>query len=305
MLVADDCSGTENGLGKQSAICRVVSLIKPAQFKVRPRQVNITGTCRKSSSSITSASPPNKTHMAFTEQRQVANVRERKRTEKLNKAFRQLQSIIPKEPSDKMSKIHTLKLTLDYINFLNDILREDDEKATGEEPQQGPNVDVLRAEGKRSSSTLSSPCSSSYYASNQLSPTGEDYEDDCHHRVKRRRSGEHYLEGHTPAGLSPAQPISSELTSHQVMPHNNDLVTSPLQSPNNLENFSSCFQYSPGNQFFSSTPSTCDSSIIYSRHLSPQSTTEDTSSLLRSAFREYRLTRRKIRFARDPVNEKQ
>lgn len=63
--------------------------------------------------------------MARNEKRAVANVRERKRTQKLNSAYKHLQSIIPKEPSDKMSKIHTLKLALDYINFLNDILNED------------------------------------------------------------------------------------------------------------------------------------------------------------------------------------
>lgn len=56
-------------------------------------------------------------------QRTIANVRERKRTQLLNQAYRQLQSIIPKEPSDKMSKIHTLKLALSYIHFLNDILK--------------------------------------------------------------------------------------------------------------------------------------------------------------------------------------
>lgn len=60
--------------------------------------------------------------MPRSEQRAVANVRERKRTQKLNQAYKRLQAIIPKEPSDKMSKIHTLKLALSYIDFLNDIL---------------------------------------------------------------------------------------------------------------------------------------------------------------------------------------
>lgn len=62
--------------------------------------------------------------MARNEKRAVANVRERNRTQKLNSAYKHLQSIIPKKPSDKMSKIHTLKLALDYINFLNNVLRE-------------------------------------------------------------------------------------------------------------------------------------------------------------------------------------
>lgn len=60
------------------------------------------------------------------EQRALANNRERKRTQKLNQAYKRLQSIIPKEPSDKMSKIHTLRLALAYIEFLNQILDKND-----------------------------------------------------------------------------------------------------------------------------------------------------------------------------------
>ena len=63
-------------------------------------------------------------------QRVVANVRERKRTQQLNQAFKQLQTIIPKEPSDKMSKIHTLKLALAYMNFLRDILNANEHSDT-------------------------------------------------------------------------------------------------------------------------------------------------------------------------------
>lgn len=65
---------------------------------------------------------------AVKDQRAVANVRERKRTQSLNQAYKKLQSIIPKEPSDKMSKIQTLKLALMYIEFLNNVLKESDEQ---------------------------------------------------------------------------------------------------------------------------------------------------------------------------------
>lgn len=58
------------------------------------------------------------------DQRKLANVRERERTQSLNQAFKKLQSTIPKEPSDKMSKKHTLKLARDYIVFLK-LLRDD------------------------------------------------------------------------------------------------------------------------------------------------------------------------------------
>lgn len=65
------------------------------------------------------------------DQRVVANVRERKRTQSLNNAYKKLQSIVPKEPSDKMSKIHTLKLALAYIDFLNDILKQSEQPTSG------------------------------------------------------------------------------------------------------------------------------------------------------------------------------
>lgn len=60
------------------------------------------------------------------QQRTIANVRERQRTQSLNDAFCQLRKIIPTLPSDKLSKIQTLKLATRYIDFLYQILRTDD-----------------------------------------------------------------------------------------------------------------------------------------------------------------------------------
>jgi twist-like protein len=60
-------------------------------------------------------------------QRAIANVRERQRTQSLNDAFAHLRHIIPTLPSDKLSKIQTLKLATRYIDFLYQILRTDDE----------------------------------------------------------------------------------------------------------------------------------------------------------------------------------
>ena len=59
-------------------------------------------------------------------QRVMANVRERQRTQSLNDAFAQLRQIIPTLPSDKLSKIQTLKLASRYIDFLYQVLRSDD-----------------------------------------------------------------------------------------------------------------------------------------------------------------------------------
>ncbi|KAK0417231.1 hypothetical protein QR680_012895 [Steinernema hermaphroditum] len=52
-------------------------------------------------------------------QRVCANKRERQRTKELNDAFALLRRIIPSMPSDKMSKIHTLRIATEYIRFLD------------------------------------------------------------------------------------------------------------------------------------------------------------------------------------------
>jgi twist len=59
------------------------------------------------------------------QQRVIANVRERQRTQSLNEAFTSLRHIIPTLPSDKLSKIQTLKLATSYIDFLYQMLNED------------------------------------------------------------------------------------------------------------------------------------------------------------------------------------
>ncbi|KAK7579930.1 hypothetical protein V9T40_000559 [Parthenolecanium corni] len=58
-------------------------------------------------------------------QRALANVRERQRTHDLNKAFASLRKIIPTLPSDKLSKIQTLKLAARYIDFLYQVLKSE------------------------------------------------------------------------------------------------------------------------------------------------------------------------------------
>ncbi|RWS05225.1 uncharacterized protein B4U79_02101, partial [Dinothrombium tinctorium] len=55
--------------------------------------------------------------------RQVANARERYRTQSVNHAFALLRKLIPTEPCDrKLSKIETLRLATSYINHLNNII---------------------------------------------------------------------------------------------------------------------------------------------------------------------------------------
>ena len=57
-------------------------------------------------------------------QRVLANVRERQRTQSLNEAFAALRKIIPTLPSDKLSKIQTLKLAARYIDFLYQVTHQ-------------------------------------------------------------------------------------------------------------------------------------------------------------------------------------
>lgn len=65
-------------------------------------------------------------------QRNQANVRERQRTQSLNDAFGKLREIVPTLPSDKLSKIQTLKLASKYIDFLNNVLEEGDAAYDGQ-----------------------------------------------------------------------------------------------------------------------------------------------------------------------------
>lgn len=55
----------------------------------------------------------------FKDQRSIANIRERQRTQTLNCAFESLKKSIPTLSTDKMSKIQTLKIAYKYIKFLN------------------------------------------------------------------------------------------------------------------------------------------------------------------------------------------
>ncbi|XP_026204708.1 twist-related protein 1a [Anabas testudineus] len=65
------------------------------------------------------------------QQRVMANIRERQRTQSLNEAFTSLRKIIPTLPSDKLSKIQTLKLAARYIDFLCQVLQSDELDARG------------------------------------------------------------------------------------------------------------------------------------------------------------------------------
>ncbi|KAA0709946.1 Twist-related protein 2 [Triplophysa tibetana] len=80
---------------------------------------------KKSSTSSNNSNSPQSLEDLQT-QRVMANVRERQRTQSLNEAFASLRKIIPTLPSDKLSKIQTLKLASRYIDFLYQVLQSDE-----------------------------------------------------------------------------------------------------------------------------------------------------------------------------------
>ena len=58
---------------------------------------------------------------SFKDQRSIANIRERQRTQNLNGAFENLKKLIPTLSTDKLSKIQTLRIAKCYIQFLNEV----------------------------------------------------------------------------------------------------------------------------------------------------------------------------------------
>lgn len=71
-------------------------------------------------------------HEEVQNQRIMANVRERQRTQSLNDAFASLRKSIPTLPSDKLSKIQTLKLATRYIDFLYQMLSSSPNEILGD-----------------------------------------------------------------------------------------------------------------------------------------------------------------------------
>ncbi|XP_064456207.1 twist-related protein 2-like [Ornithodoros turicata] len=81
------------------------------------------------SSTGRSRKKPCQSYEELQSQRMMANVRERQRTQSLNEAFASLRKIIPTMPSDKLSKIQTLRLAAMYIAFLFQVLGSDEHES--------------------------------------------------------------------------------------------------------------------------------------------------------------------------------
>lgn len=83
------------------------------------------------------------------QQRQAANLRERKRMQSINDAFEGLRAHIPTLPYEKrLSKVDTLKLAIGYINFLSELVRAD-RNANGTDGSNGTIRKPLKEEPKK------------------------------------------------------------------------------------------------------------------------------------------------------------
>lgn len=116
-------------------------------------------------------------------QRDIANVRERQRTQSLNEAFAQLRRVVPTLPSDKLSKIQILKLASKYIDFLYRLLRS---SAVADDPADGSAVAAAAAADGYDPMSSSPPSSAAaaatqsaiHYAFSMCRMNGFSYGDD-------------------------------------------------------------------------------------------------------------------------------
>lgn len=238
-----------------------------------------------SSSSSLSSSPLN-------EQRAVANKRERKRTQNLNQAYKQLQSIIPKEPSDKMSKIHTLHLALAYIDFLNDILK-DSESSSSSNNNNNESV-------KKVANVISQQKSREQYSNHQGSPSYISNSpgcSSCHLNLSNLASDEEDKY---------SQPMTNPLRLDCVGQVANGNSISPSFINSTTQNYNSFApqQQSPNTFYLNNSnlvttqqSTFCDTTYQHNNN-SPTTTsttirTDDLTISLRDAFRQYRTTKRK------------
>ncbi|XP_076318637.1 uncharacterized protein LOC143229770 [Tachypleus tridentatus] len=118
---------------------------KETKYKLRPRSIQkrkeleIKRHCKKEPKPKQKPAPLSKYR------RRTANARERYRMEKMNQAFEQLRQAIPQFPNavgmsnTKLTKITTLRLAVNYIAALADILRKtdgNDKEQTTDGPSQ-------------------------------------------------------------------------------------------------------------------------------------------------------------------------
>lgn len=265
--------------------------------------------------------------MPANKQRVVANVRERKRTQSLNHAYKLLQSKIPKEPSDKMSKIHTLKLALAYIDFLNDVLKSSEAPPEPISPPASTgNTNPVAAHPASTSQSLvskdlptgtnhckspeyhgaCSPCSSTatIYAPMSSSVATSEEEDEYQHCSKRARFdySPRVTQSYAPT-ITAQSPTNYHSSPACCMPdgdyHQPQYITSTYELPSQQQHIPYNSQISPYHHQTSpplplQPPQPQSNAFVYNKCSSRQTVIKvDQSKSLREAFRDYRSFKRK------------
>lgn len=129
-------SNPSTQISAKSSLHQRETFVSPNSVNVRNNSVKRSMTCspKQPTDIYRVKGVPDVNSLSMQNQRVLANVRERQRTQSLNDAFSQLRKIVPTLPSDKLSKIQTLKLATRYIDFLYKVLgNEQNGVAAGDE----------------------------------------------------------------------------------------------------------------------------------------------------------------------------
>ncbi|XP_053969508.1 protein twist [Anastrepha ludens] len=164
------------------------------------------------------------------QQRQAANLRERRRMQSINEAFEGLRSHIPTLPYEKrLSKVDTLKLAISYITFLSEMVKKD---KNGNEPglslqrnyqKEPPKKIILKDRSGGISHSLSWYRKGDRYPGSKLYArtwTPEDPRAATHNHHHHNHNGVHQSLGQMPLQQQQQQQQQNITTSQQFHNHN-------------------------------------------------------------------------------------
>ena len=147
----------------------------PTEYNLRASSIINRLNCETRRGQPRQPKPKNKPPPLSKYRRKTANARERDRMREINDAFEELRQAIPTyrvesdelDPSGKITKITTLRLAMNYISALRDIL------GYGDEAHEGTTADSTRSDESSSSSSSGDVHTAMDYDNSRLvSPDG-------------------------------------------------------------------------------------------------------------------------------------
>jgi hypothetical protein len=203
------------------------------------------------------------------QQRVMANVRERQRTQSLNEAFASLRQIIPTLPSDKLSKIQTLKLATRYIEFLYQLLKE-----TNESTSQNSNIPVQSQQQPQCNENNANSASNS---SNNSSSNESLFTDNYSNKLIENETNNELCD----SGISMGILSGSSVQNSTYYASNNSLIGScwPMMDAKNVYNLSVVSDANSTSPVLTTTTSSSSSSSSSSSPLSSSSNCSLTSPI--------------------------